>query len=221
MQKAIFMDYYGTVAHELGPIAQKVVKRIYETGTAASMEAILGFWWKIFRERLSLANGEKFRSQHDVAMECFCHITEHFQSTEDPRELLAQMEEHWRTTEIYPDVPGFLEEVRLPVYFVTNCDDDYVLANIQKHRLHPAGIITSEQAKFSKPRKEIFLYALEKTGLSHEEVIHIGDSISGDVKCPTSVGIQAIWLNREHREVPEGVSSASGLQEILPMLSQR
>lgn len=61
MQKAIFMDYYGTVAHELGPIAQKVVKRIYETGTAASMEAILGFWWKIFRERLSLANGEKFQ----------------------------------------------------------------------------------------------------------------------------------------------------------------
>lgn len=75
MRKAIFMDYYGTVA-------RKVVKRIYETDTAASMEAILGFWWKIFRERLSQANGEQFRSQHDVALECFYHITEHFQSTE-------------------------------------------------------------------------------------------------------------------------------------------
>ena len=218
MRKAIFMDYYGTVAHELGPIAQKVVKKIYETGNAVSMESILGFWWKIFRERLSQANGEQFRSQHDVALECFYHITEHFQITEDPRELLAQMEEHWRTTDIYPDVPEFLEEVRLPVYFVTNCDDDYVLANIQKHRFHPAGIITSEQAKFSKPRKEISCTHWKEHGLSHEEVIHIGDSISGDVKCPASVGIQAIWLNREHREVPVGISSASGLQEILSML---
>lgn len=32
--KAIFMDFYGTVAHENGPIAMEVVQRIYKNSNA-------------------------------------------------------------------------------------------------------------------------------------------------------------------------------------------
>lgn len=73
---------------------------------------------------------------------------------------------------------------KFPVYFVTNSDDIYVSESLKNHDLHPAGVITSERAKYSKPRKEIFLYALEQTGFSSEEVIHIGDSLEGDIRCP-------------------------------------
>lgn len=33
MIKAVFMDYYGTVVHENGPITMEVVKRIYRNST--------------------------------------------------------------------------------------------------------------------------------------------------------------------------------------------
>ena len=40
MIKAIFMDYYGTVTHENGPIAAEVVKRVFQTGDAESPEEV-------------------------------------------------------------------------------------------------------------------------------------------------------------------------------------
>lgn len=49
-----------------------------------------------------------------------------------------------------------------------------------------------QKAKAYKPRKEIFELALKSTGLHADEVIHIGDSLSSDVKGASSVGIKAI-----------------------------
>lgn len=68
MVKAIFMDFYGTVAHENGPIAMEVVQRIYKNSNAESAEEIFGYWWKTFKKKLEDANGKNFRTQHDVAL---------------------------------------------------------------------------------------------------------------------------------------------------------
>lgn len=220
MLKAIFMDYYGTVTHENGPIAVDVVKRIYKNSDAESPEEIFRCWWKIFKEKLSEANGEKFRSQHDVALDSFREVLERFHSTEDAQELLGRMEEHWRTSLVYEDAARFLEQTKLPVYFVTNSDDTYVYASVEKYGLHPQGIITSEQARYSKPRKEIFLYALQKAGLHPQEVIHVGDSLESDVRCPMEVGIKSIWMNREGAPVPPGVDSARDFDEVRTLLEE-
>ena len=216
--KAIFMDYYGTVVHENGPIAMEVVQSIYKSSQAKSPEDIFRYWWKTFREKLGRANGAYFRTQHDVALDSFIVLLEHFESSENPERLLARMEEHWRTVPLYDDARLFLEKVRLPIYFVTNSDDSYVSASLAKHDLHPAGVITSEQAKYSKPRKEIFLYALEKANLNLEDVLHIGDSLESDVRCPGQVGIKSIWLNRRAEPVPDGVVSVEGLIAALEIL---
>lgn len=218
MIKAIFMDFYGTTAYENGPIALKVVQRICRNSNAESAEEVFRYWWKTFKEKLMDANGENFRTQHEVALDNFRDLLEHFDSPENAEELLERMEEHWCTTPIYDDARTFLEQVKLPVYFVTNSDDKYVYESLRMHDLHPKGVITSEQAKYSKPRKEIFLYALEKTGLKPEEVIHIGDSLQSDVICPGLAGIKSIWLNREAEPVPEGVVSAEGFAEVLKIL---
>ena len=151
MIKAIFMDYYGTVAYENGPIAMEVTKRVYKSGNAQSSEEVFYYWWKTFKEKLINANGENFRTQHEVALDNFKDLLEHFQSSEKPEELLARMEEHWCTTPVYEDARSFLEQVKLPVYFVTNSDDKYVYESLKTHELHPRDVITSEQAKYSKP----------------------------------------------------------------------
>lgn len=113
-----------------------------------------------------------------------------------------------------------MNKVKLPVYFVTNSDDIYVSKSMKNHHLHPAGVVTSEQAKYSKPRKEIFLYALEKTGFKPEEVIHIGDSLESDVRCPGEAGIKSIWLNREAKAVPDGVTGVESLLDALEVLNE-
>lgn len=220
MVKALFMDFYGTIAYEIGPVAVEVIKDIYKNSKAESMEEVTKYWWKIFRDKLKGANGKDFQSQHDVALICFQNLKEHFACTLDPEKLLERMEVHWCTSPLYEDAMEFLNQVFLPVYFVTNCDDRYVMEEIKKYDLKPDGVITSEQAGYSKPRKEIFLYALKKAGLHPEEAIHIGDSLESDVRCPASVGIRSIWLNREGKPVPDGVMSAANLQEALTMLEQ-
>lgn len=220
MIKAIFMDYYGTVAHESGPIALKVVKRIFENSNAESIEEVFGYWWKTYRKNLMYANGENFRTQHDVALDNFKQLLEHFHSLENPERLLEKMEEHWCTTAIYEDAKRFMDEVKLPIYFVTNSDDKYIYKSMEKHNLHPEGIITSEKAKFSKPRKEIFLYALKMTGFKPKEVIHVGDSVQGDVICPESVGITAILLNREGKSAPKGIKSVDSFMDVLQLIEQ-
>ena len=220
MIKAVFMDFYGTAVLEIGPAAIEVIQRIYSTGNAESVEDVIGCWWKVFKEKQDLANGENFRTQHEVALECFQELLEHFRSGENAAELLERMELNWRTVEAFVDTPIFMEQAGLPVYFVTNSDDHYVFEAVKNNGLHPAGIYTSEQAGYSKPRQEIFLYALQKAGVSPDEVVHIGDSLDGDVACPSGLGIKSIWINREKKPVPEGVCSAGSLMGALRLLDE-
>lgn len=41
MVRAVFMDYYGTVVRENGPIAMEVVQRVFEGGNAESPEGVV------------------------------------------------------------------------------------------------------------------------------------------------------------------------------------
>lgn len=221
MIKAIFMDYYGTVTYENGPITSEVVKRIYKSSNAKTPEEVFQYWWKTFKDMLTAANGDNFRTQHDVALDSFKNLLEHYHSSENADELLSRMEEHWCTTPAYEDARIFLEKTDFPVFFVTNSDDKYVEQSLQNENICPAGVITSEQAKYSKPRKEIFLYALKKTGYEAGEVIHVGDSIESDVYCPKRAGITGIWLNREGKTVPEGVKSIKDFSELQTIIETK
>ena len=103
----------------------------------------------------------------------------------------------------------------MPIYIVSNIDTIDVLKAIDFHQLSPSGIFTSEDAKAYKPRKEIFELALKSTGLHADEVIHIGDSLSSDVKGASSVGIKAIWLNRFGKKNSSDVDCITNLLEAL------
>ena len=66
----------------------------------------------------------------------------------------------------------------------------------------------------------MFNLALKKCGLLADEVIHIGDSISSDVKGASSIGIKPLWLNRFGKEIPEGVESIENLMDAFDMLER-
>lgn len=120
---------------------------------------------------------------------------------------------------MYEDAEQFLKTISDPVYFVTNSDDLFMREAVRNLQLTPAGIITSEEARFAKPHEELYRYALEKSGLTPKDVVHIGDSLKGDVMCPMSLGIQAIWLNRRRQPVPKGVTAAADLRQAAELLA--
>lgn len=121
---------------------------------------------------------------------------------------------HWVQPPIFPESKQFFEVCPLPVYIVSNIDRNDILQAVQYHGLIPAGIITSEDAKAYKPRKEMFEFALKSAGVSVKEDVHIGDSLSSDVNGAQACGIQTVWINRSGREVPHGVVAVSNLLDV-------
>jgi 2-haloacid dehalogenase/putative hydrolase of the HAD superfamily len=142
---------------------------------------------------------------------------EHFESTADATKLTNLMFEHWVKPPIFEDAKVFLEKCPVPVYIVSNIDTADILQAIAFHNLTPTGVFTSEDARSYKPGKELFEYALEKTGLTVKDVVHIGDSMSSDVNGAKTLGIHPIWLNRGGRPIPEGVVAVNRLDEVLEL----
>lgn len=218
MIKAFFLDFYGTVVHEDGEVVKKISQLIYETGKAESPSEVDSFWWKDFQNLFNNSYGNTFETQRALEKKSIKHTLEKFASNENIDKLSNYMFEHWVKPPIFEESKKFFEISPLPIYIVSNIDANDVLRAIEFHQLSPSGIFTSEDAKAYKPRKELFELALNTTGLHADEVIHIGDSLSSDIKGASSVGIKAIWLNRFNKENSCGVDSITNLLEALDKL---
>ena len=215
MIKAVFIDFYGTVVYEDGEIVSRISKQIYESGNAASVREVDGYWWNTFKTLFENSYGETFRCQRELERESLIDTIEHFGASEDGEALSEEMFTYWEKPPIFEESKGFFEKCPLPVYIVSNIDRADILKAVEYHGLRPDGVFTSEDALSYKPRKELFEYALNRTGLKPEEVLHIGDSLSSDIKGAGAVGIKAVWINRSGKPVPEGVMAVTNLMEVL------
>lgn len=218
MAKAIFLDFYGTLVYENSEITMEVIEQVYNTGNAKDKMEAARFWWRSFAELRASSYGETFLPQYELAVQAFETTIQHYSSTADANKLADRLAEHWSNPPVYKDVEAFLSANRLPIYIVTNCDTIFVETALLNMGLQPNGLITSELAKAYKPRREIFELALEVSGVSADEVIHIGDSLSGDVTGAANAGIQPLFINRENKETPDGVTSIHSLTDIIKIL---
>lgn len=218
--KAFFVDFYGTIVHEDGEVIKKITDIIQKTGEAADRSEIDLFWWQDFQTMFQDSYGDTFETQRTLEERSLEHTLAKFHSDANAKELSNMMFEHWVKPPIFEDSKEFFEKSPLPVYIVSNIDTDDIRRAIEFHDLKPAGVFTSEDARAYKPRKELFKLALKKTGLKEDEVIHIGDSVSSDVKGASAIGIGTLWLNRFGKSVPDGVRSITGLLEVFENIGQ-
>ena len=214
MKKAIFLDFYGTVVFEDGESIEKISKIIQDTGEVKDSSEVGAYWWNEFYNVFVNAYGDNFRTQRDIELQSLAKTIEYFKSSADAVQLSNEMFEYWQKPPIFDEAKQFFETCPVPIYIVSNIDTEDIMEAIKYHGLKPAAVFTSEDAKSYKPRKELFEYALNATGLKKEQVVHIGDSLSSDIKGASALGIDTIWLNRRNREVPEGVCSVGNLLEV-------
>lgn len=215
MVKAVFIDFYGTLVHEDGAVIAKISQKIFETGVVEKISHIGAFWWNEFQTSFLKAYGENFIPQRVLEYNSLKKTIEHFNSTADADALSRMMFEHWVNPPIFEESKRFFGICPVPIYIVSNIDRNDVLKAISFHNLKPTGVFTSEDAKSYKPRKELFEFALNVTKLTPSEVVHIGDSLSSDIKGASELGIKTLWINRSKKEIPGGVISIETLLEAL------
>lgn len=215
MVKAVFIDFYGTVVHEDGAVIKKVTQEIFDTGIVEDKSKIGAYWWNEFQTAFLNSFGGSFKTQRELEYQSLVKTINHFQSTANAKVLSNLMFEHWIKPPVFEESKHFFEVCPVPIYIVSNIDRADILKAIEYHNLKPAEVFTSEDAKSYKPRKELFELALNTTGLSADEVVHIGDSLSSDVKGAASLGINVLWVNRSMREIPNGVLAIGNLLEAL------
>lgn len=57
-------------------------------------------------------------------------------------------------------------------------------------------ISISEEVGVAKPEARIFHVTLDRLGLSHREVVMVGDSLDSDIAGAQALDIRSVWLNR-------------------------
>jgi putative hydrolase of the HAD superfamily len=92
---------------------------------------------------------------------------------------------------------NYLSEKEYRLHLITNGFE-----KTQHNKLKNSGldkffneVITSESSNSLKPHREIFDYALKKTGAKKEESIMIGDSLEVDIQGAMNAGIDQVYVN--------------------------
>jgi putative hydrolase of the HAD superfamily len=70
-------------------------------------------------------------------------------------------------------------------------------SNLAKYFTH---VITSEMSSCMKPSKEIFEYAINKSGANLHESIMIGDNLDADIQGAINAGMDSIFVNHINAE---------------------
>jgi len=126
-----------------------------------------------------------------------------FKMADEPlsKQLAVQFLEQLPTKkELFPytiEILTYLKEKNYRMHLVTNGFEKVQYHKLQNANLHVffEEVITSEASNSLKPNKEIFDYALEKTGATVKESIMIGDNQDADIQGGINAGMDTIFVN--------------------------
>jgi 2-haloacid dehalogenase len=98
----------------------------------------------------------------------------------------------------FPDSAAALARLktRYRLGVITNCDDDLFAASNRRLGVEFDWIVTAEQARGYKPRRENFTFALERIGLPRTRILHVAQSLFHDHVPARELGLATVWIDR-------------------------
>jgi len=102
---------------------------------------------------------------------------------------------------LYPDTRSALDALRshYRLGLISNGNSDPTRYGLAEHFEFT---VNADDCGASKPDPAFYQVVLERAGVPPGEVIHIGDSLVNGVQGAQSVGIHAVWLNRDGEVLP-------------------
>jgi len=102
--------------------------------------------------------------------------------------------------EVFPhtlEILQYLKDKNYTLHLITNGFEKTQWSKLRSSGLSPffTHMITSEASNSLKPKKEIFEYALQKSGALLSESIMIGDNLDADIQGGINAGMDTIFVN--------------------------
>ena len=115
--------------------------------------------------------------------------------------LLGMMQKAKMDLVLFDDVLEALDDLKkrgLKLGMISNIERD-MSATLEKLGLSTQLdiVVTSQDAGFTKPQREIFQYALDRSGIKPDEAVYVGDQYQVDVIGAESAGMKGILLDRD------------------------
>ncbi|MGA8620843.1 MAG: haloacid dehalogenase type II [Candidatus Sulfotelmatobacter sp.] len=189
---ALTFDCYGTLID-------------WEGGLLGAMRPILGAHGHNLSDAQILATYAElepkqqnpYRRYHDVLANLVRAFGERmsFAVSDSEAESLPESLKNWLP---FPDTVAALEKLRTKykLGIISNTDDDFFAASSRHLGIPFDEVVTAEQAKAYKPSLAPFVLALQRLGVAHEEVLHVGQSVYHDVLPAKSLGLATVLIHR-------------------------
>lgn len=218
MIQAVFIDYTGTTVHQSGKEMDEIVSIVQEHSSMKNNSEVLEFFYKTRVEKEEASYLKTYRSEDEIIDEQLTILKESYQLDADPVQIKKLIHQFWRNTPVFDDAKEFFQACPLPIYVLTNNGKEFVRETLSYHGMSCQGIISSDDVKAYKPKREIFDAALKACGCKAQEVIHIGDSYSNDVEGALNAGIQPVFISRTHKKQLDGIVCIHNLLEVLDII---
>lgn len=222
--RAITIDLDDTL-WEIGPVIRRAeadlwawLKRNYpKIPQAFSAEASLELREQVVRDHPEQVHDFRFLRKR-VLTEMGARVGYRADFVE---EAFAVFDVGRNNVELFPDVMPVLQELsaHFKVVALTNGNANLKTIGISEC-FH--SIVTAVDAGAAKPAGAIFQKAVELTGVSPVEVLHVGDHPEIDIVGAIDAGLRTAWMNRTNAEWPEHlpapdatISTVTELRDLL------
>ena len=197
--KAIIFDAFGTLFKVTsGGSAKAIIKNITDCGIFVDEKAFHAEWKSYYKKHTSCDC--EFMTERDIfiaRIQMFYdryHVNRNAENDADS--LLADAFER----KAYPEIKTVLNQLmkNYPVFIGSNTDNDVLERVMHKNGIAVHKVYTSENLKCYKPAAQFFAKILDENGLSPDEVLFVGDSITDDILGPKAIGMKTAWIDRNN-----------------------
>lgn len=219
MITTIIFDAFGTLFQVAdGGSANYILDHIIACGHDVDKKTFLQEWKKYYK--IHTSTDHPFQTERDIFVSRVRMFYDRYGVERDAAVDVDHLLSGAYERRAYEEVSAVVEWLhqKYNVYIGSNTDNDVLEAVMNKNSITADRVYTSEDLKCYKPEPRFYEKILVENHLNSSEVLFVGDSLTDDVYGPQYVGIQAVWLNRNKKEVPVKVMAIENLRELKDLL---
>jgi len=227
--RAVALDAYGTLINFTEP---DFIATLAEICDKQGLQADAADLWRRFLRAAYLLRAENhhqpvFKKYDKAWVDQFRRAFHRLRLPGDPWAAAEYLKEKLASAPAFEEAYPVVEALR-PYYrlaLLSNADDDFLSACLDRNGLEFDTVVTSEQARAMKPDPSIFHHLTRRLNLPPEQILYAGDNPVPDVLGARQVGMKVAWVNRagarRPRRVPPPDFRLRSISELLPILVPR